>query len=209
MQESTAATEVIRRRYDRIAPFFDLLEGLMERMAFREWRAQQWSRVQAGEILEVGVGTGKNFPFYPRGARITAVDFSHAMLQRAEVRARAQGLQVDLRCMDVQQLEFTDGAFDVVTGSFVFCSVPDPEKGLSEIRRVLKPGGQLVLLEHVLSGHPALARLMNAVNPLVVRLVGANINRRTVETVAASGFDIDRVRDLSGIVKLIEARRPG
>lgn len=208
MTERVETTEIIRRRYDRIAPFFDLFEGLMERMAFRTWRALQWSRVQGGTILEVGVGTGKNLPFYPAHSNITAVDFSQAMLERARIKARARNLTVDLRWMDVEQLDFPDARFDAVVGSFVFCSVPDPEKGLAEIHRVLKPGGQLVLLEHVLSERPWLARLMQMLNPLVVRLVGANINRRTVQNVAASGFAIERIGDLSGIVKLIEARRP-
>lgn len=192
-----------------MAPFFDLIEGMMERVAFRRWRALQWSRVGGAEILEIGVGTGKNFPFYPKSSRITAIDFSRAMLQRAEAKAKQQRLDVDLRWMDVQRTEFPDASFEGAVGTFVFCSVPDPLSGLTEIWRVLKPGGKLVLLEHVLSDRPGLAWLMNALNPLVVRLVGANINRRTVETVAAAGFSDLTVQHLSGIVKLIEARRPG
>lgn len=208
MKAPLDSTEFVRRRYDRLAPFFDVMEGMMERMAFRHWRSLQWSRVEGGDILEVGVGTGKSFPFYAGDARITAIDFSRAMLQRAAAKANEQGVTVDLRWMDVQQLDFPGARFDSVVGSFVFCSVPNPHQGFSEIYRVLKPGGKLVLLEHVLSEQAGLARLMNILNPLVVRLVGANINRRTVDAVAAAGFAIDRVEHLSGIVKLIEARRP-
>lgn len=208
MTEPFDSTEVIRGRYDRIAPFFDLMEGIMELMAFRRWRTLQWRRVEGHDILEVGVGTGKSFPFYPSGCRITAVDFSRAMLQRAAAKAEQQRVTVELRCMDVQRLDFPDAHFDTVVGSFVFCSVPDPRRGLREIHRVLKPGGRLVLLEHVLSERPWLAKLMRAVNPLVVRLAGANINRETVANVAAAGFTIERVDHLSGIVKLIEAQRP-
>jgi ubiquinone/menaquinone biosynthesis C-methylase UbiE len=180
----------------------------MEVLSFREWRALQWSRVPGPNILEVGVGTGKNFPHYPRGQSITAIDFSPAMLRRAQEKAKASGLAVDLRVMDVQRLEFGSGSFDAVVGSFVFCSVPNPEAGLAEIARVLKPGGRLVLLEHVLSDRPVAAWLMKRVSPLVVRLLGANLDRRTVESVATAGFRIEQVTDLSGrIIKLIEAVR--
>lgn len=208
MNNGSNSTEAARRRYDRIAPFFDVIEGVMEGMAFQHWRALLWSRLASGDILEVGVGTGKNFPFYPGTCRMTAIDFSRAMLLRAEAKAKELGVTVDLRCMDVQWMDFPDASFDGVIGSFVFCSVPEPLRGLAEIRRVLKPGGKLVLLEHVLSERPLLAWLMNVLNPVVVRLSGANINRNTVDAVTAAGFVIDQVDHLSGIVKLVEAQRP-
>jgi ubiquinone/menaquinone biosynthesis C-methylase UbiE len=200
-------TEIIKHRYDRIAPFFDALEGAMEKMLFGAWRQRLWSRVEPGKILEVGVGTGKNFPYYPVGAQVAAIDFSAAMLARAR---RKIGLQqnVDLRLMDVQQLDFPDASFDTVIATFVFCSVPSPLQGLQEARRVLKPGGRLLLLEHVLSGKRWLAALMNAVNPLAVALVGANINRDTVQNVRLGGFSEVVVDPASGdVIKLIAARK--
>ena len=167
-----------------------------------------WSKVEGKSILEVGVGTGKNFLFYPGDAGITAIDFSEKMLSRARAKAEKQGLKIRLRQMDVQNLEFEDDSFDTVVASFVFCSVPDPVKGLKEVRRVCRPGGKVVLLEHVLSANRILAWIMNAVNPMVVRVMGPNINRRTVENVANSGLKVERVTDLAaGIFKLIEARK--
>ena len=110
--------------------------------------------------------------------------------------------------MDVQSLCFADNSFDTVIASFVFCSVPLPLKGLKELYRVCKPGGQVLLLEHVLSSKSALAKIMNFINPAIVKLAGANINRNTVKNVKACGFASVRVDERSGdIIKLIEARK--
>ncbi len=208
MSTQDKATEIAKRRYNRIAPLYDLMEGLIERSRYSKWRDLLWSKVEGTHILEVGVGTGKNFPYYPADAEITAIDFSEKMLKRAKDRASKQKVKVRLQQMDVQNLEFEDNTFDTVVASFVFCSVPDPVRGLREVKRVCKPGGRVVLLEHVLSANRILGWLMNLANPLVVRMNGANINRRTVENVAKSGLVVEQVSDLgSGIVKLIEARK--
>ncbi len=202
----TANGEDIRRRYDRLAPWFDSLEGFLEGLLFRRLRKQLWEQVQGEHILEVGVGTGKNFSFYPDDARITAIDFSQKMLAQAERKRERKQITVDLSQMDVQSLCYADNSFDTVVASFVFCSVPKPRKGLKELYRVLKPGGQLLLLEHVLSSNKVMAAMMNALNPLVVRLVGANINRETVKNVQACPFkNIYVDPGSSDMIKLIRA----
>ena len=207
MASENKTTRTVRRRYDRIAPVYDAMEGLVERSRYGQWRRLLWSKVEGDKILEIGVGTGKNFPYYPAGVEMTAIDFSEKMLQRAGAKARREGVKVSLRQMDVQNLEFADGTFDTVVGSFVFCSVPDPLRGLKEVERVTRPGGKMVLLEHVLSSNRIVAWLMNLVNPLV-RTMGPNINRRTVDNVASSGLIVEHVTGLSmGIFKLIEARK--
>jgi ubiquinone/menaquinone biosynthesis C-methylase UbiE len=201
-------SSTIRKRYDRLAPYFDGLEAMMEGLFFKPWRKKLWAKAQGPDILEVGVGTGKNFAFYPDAARITAIDFSAAMLKQAQAHKHRKSINVDLEQMDVQALYYADNSFDTVIASFVFCSVPQPLKGLKELYRVCKPGGQVIFLEHVLSAKPLLAWLMNLVNPLVVWLVGANINRNTVKNVQSCPFQWVHVEPTSGdIIKLIVAKK--
>ena len=202
------ATEITKRRFNRNAPFYDLMEGLMMGPRGSQWRQLLWSRVEGAHILELGVGTGKNFAYYPAGADIIAIDFSGRMLNRARDKASREKVKVHLGQMDVENLEFEDGTFDTVVASFVFCSVPNPLRGLVEVERVSKAGGKVVLLEHVLSANRIAGWLMKLVNPLVVRMSGANINRRTMENVVKSGLVVEQVTDLGfGIIKLIEARK--
>ena len=200
-------TALARARYDRLAPIYDLMEAPIERFSFHRWRQRLWSQVRGQRILEVGVGTGKNMPFYPPGAQVTAVDLSEKMLALAQERARRLDLEVGLLPVDVQHLDFPDDSFDVAVATFVFCSVPDPVLGLKELARVVKPGGQIILLEHVRARHPILGRIMDWLNPLVVRIMGANINRRTVENVRKASLPLREVEDLlsGGIVKLAVA----
>jgi len=203
---ATAASDNVRRRYNRSARFYDREQAMMERVSGR-WRRELWSRVPGGDLLEVGVGTGVNMPLYPPGARVVGIDIAENMIARARARAAKSGLVTDLTQMDVEHLEFADDRFDCVVATFVFCSVPDPVAGLEEVRRVLKPGGRLLLLEHVRSDNRILGRLMDFLNPAVVRLAGANVNRRTVHNVYAAGFDEVAVSTrMRGIVKLIEAQ---
>jgi SAM-dependent methyltransferase len=154
------------------------------------------------------VGTGANLKHHPPQAQVTGIDLSPGMLSRARARAARLGKDTPLVEMDAQALSFPDGTFDTVAAIYVFCSVPEPVLGLREARRVLRPGGRLVLLEHVrLPG--LLGRVMDWLNPLAAVLMGSNINRNTVANVRKAGFEVENVYDyLWGLVKLIVAR-PG
>jgi ubiquinone/menaquinone biosynthesis C-methylase UbiE len=201
-------TERTRRAYDRSALWYDIEEWLPEKLAFRNWRKRLWGLVPGGEVLEVGVGTGRNFPYHAEKMQVTAIDLSPKMLRRAEARAKRDGVPVSLRTMDAQALDFPDSQFDAAVATFVFCSVPDPVLGLSEVRRVLKPGGRVYLLEHVLSHKPVLGWLMRHTNNFWRALSGANIARETVANVEAAGFDIVSVENLRlDVVKLIVAEK--
>jgi ubiquinone/menaquinone biosynthesis C-methylase UbiE len=206
MMLGSSDSKLTRKRYDRLARFYDFLEAPIERSRFAVWRTKLRDQITGERALEVGVGTGKNLPYYPRNMKFTAVDLSPRMLEMARKKALDLGLEVDLMEMDVQDLAFPDRSFDTVFATFVFCSVPDPVLGLQEMRRVCKAGGRLLLLEHMRPGNRALGFLFDRLNPMVVRMMGANINRRTVENIQKAGWKIRAEERLSSdIVRWIEA----
>lgn len=201
-------TTLTRDRYQRISKIYDLMEILPERR-YISWRERLWSQVKGPEVLEVGVGTGKNLAFYPDGVRVTGVDLTSGMLERARERAVLLNLDVTMLLGDAQNLDFPDSSFDTVVATFVYCSVSDPVLGLRELGRVVKPDGQILLMVHVRSDKLGIGELMDILNPALVRVTGANINRRTVENIRRAGLDVERVEDLGigDIFKLIIARR--
>lgn len=203
-----SATAITQARYQRISSMYDRMEGMMEKR-FRPWREKTWQFAYGPRALEVGVGTGKNIEFWPRNIRVTAVDLTPGMLEIACQRARQSGRQDDdLFLADIQHLELPSRIFNTVVATFVFCSVPDPIQGLREIGRVVRPDGQVLLLEHVRIDRPVIGPLMDMLAPLIARFNGASINRRTVENVRAAGLKVDQVLDLDkmGMFKLIIAR---
>lgn len=156
-------------------------------------------------MLEVGVGTGANLPLYPAGSRVVAVDASAEML--AIARRRQTRAVVQLTQADVHHLAFSEATFDEVVGSFLLCNVADPPTVLQEVRRVLRPGGRLLLLEHVRGAHPWVARLTDLLDrPWHAWNRSCHLNRETEAAVTSAGFTITRSeRYALGVVQLIEA----
>ncbi|AMQ19621.1 class I SAM-dependent methyltransferase [Thermococcus peptonophilus] len=197
-------------KYDRFSRSYDLFEAPVERGAFSRYRKRAL-RLAEGKVLEVGVGTGKNFSYYPRNVEVIGVDFSKGTLEKAERRRRELGLKnVRLLHTDVQNLEFEDSTFDTAVSTFVFCTVPDPVKGLREVYRVLKPGGKAIFLEHMKSGSKLLNVPLYMMEPFMMAMTGTSMLRKTPDNIEKSGFQIEKVENLFfDIVRLIIARKPG
>jgi ubiquinone/menaquinone biosynthesis C-methylase UbiE len=187
------------------ALLYDTLMAPLGWMGLTEARQRLVARVR-GHVLEVGTGTGLALPGYPEDvASITAIDIDAESLARA--RRRRPGVEIVQG--DVQQLPFRDQSFDCVISSLVFCSVKDPARGLSEIHRVLAPGGALHMLEHVRAPSPGLARLQDRLTPAWCWMSGGcRLNRNTFSLVQAAGFDVTRrVQLLDGLAEEISAVR--
>ena len=196
-------TQWLKSKYNRMARYYDLFDTF----AVKESMRRKAIGSARGEVLEVGAGTGKNLPLYPPDCKVTGVDLSSAMLDRAKERTQALDMPVQLQEGDVQNLDFADASFDTVVATFVFCTVPDPVKGLLEVRRVCKGEGMIILLEHVRSENSCVGFLMDLLNPVTSRLLGDNINRQTVDYVKAAGICIQEIQDCgAGLVKLIRGQ---
>jgi ubiquinone/menaquinone biosynthesis C-methylase UbiE len=201
----------IKNRYDRIAPIYDSLEWLMEKAKMREWRKNFWDKVKSrlpienGKILEAGVGTGKNIKYYPEDIEIYAIDFSENMIKESKIKLEKYYKKANLVKMDIQDLDFPDNYFDIIVTSCVFCSVPDPVKGLRELKRVLKKDGSIFMLEHVKSQNRPVGKLMDYFNWVSLYTWGANINRETVKNIKKADLKIVKVKNIFyDIVKEIE-----
>lgn len=194
-------TLLTRNRFNRTARYYDI----MERMIKTEKRKEILSHAK-GKVLEVGVGTGKNLEYYSSDCEVIGIDLSPGMLEKARVKAQRLRLDLSLQEMDAQELQFPDHYFDTVVATCVFCSIPDPIKGLKEIKRVCKPGGKVLLLEHVRSENPVIGKIMDILDPITVRLVGSHINRRTIENIEKAGLRITHLEDhYYRILKSIQA----
>ena len=186
-----------REKYNRIARVYDAHSKFAEKLWLANWREQFFSPL-TGNILEIGIGTGKSIECYDKKAKVMGIDFSEKMLEKAHSKLAESGKKnITLQQMDVENLNFKDNAFDHVVTSCVFCSVPNPIKGLKEIRRVLKPTGKLVMIEHVLSKNQVIALMEQACNPITRFLMGANINRNTKQNIINSGMKIIKEENLA------------
>lgn len=190
--------EVIKKRYNRISGIYDV----MDKMIKEEWRFNFLSDV-SGKVLEVGIGTGANLYYYPNKIQsLTGIDFSKGMLKHAKEKVSKGNFTfpIELIEADIQALPFLDNTFDTVVSTCVFCSVPDPFIGFRELRRVCKPTGRILMLEHMRSENQLVGAIMDMLNPLTVRLWGANINRETTKTIESLGLKIETNAPLMGSI---------
>lgn len=187
---------------------YDAVMGLAERGAVGKLRSGMVSRAR-GNVLEIGAGTGLDFPWYERHAKVIASDPDLGMLRRARARARAARAEVVLVAADAEMLPFRQGSFDDAVVGLAMCTIPHPELALAELRRALRPGGALRLLEHVRVDTPVVGRLQDWLTPVWRRIAGGcRLNRRTAAAVAAAGFRVESVEShLGGYLQVISARR--
>lgn len=182
-------------KYNRIASIYELIDLPLELPYFRKWRKEALFSL-SGKVLEVGIGTGRNLKHYPLSCLVTGIDNSKGMLEKAREKAKDMK-NVTLLLMDAEHLDFPNNSFDYVVTTFVLCTIPDPLKALKEMKRVLKPSGELIALEHMHSSVPFIARLEDLINPFMFFLLGDHMTRHTVKDIEDAGFTVMEVENLA------------
>lgn len=209
--ESTAVDETarVRRLMDKTAPRYDRQMGFWERALFGGALGRKWVCSQAkGDVLEIAIGTGRNLPYYPNDIRLTGIELSEEMLQIARGRAQELGREADLLLGDAQSLEYPDERFDTVVSTFTLCTIPNDRKAVAEARRVLRPGGRFLILEHVRSPALPVRAVQRVLDPLTVRFGGDHLAREPLEHVRAEGLEVEHLERLKwGIVERLAARK--
>jgi ubiquinone/menaquinone biosynthesis C-methylase UbiE len=191
--------------YDRFAPHYDRLCGPMERRFLSRLRALTLAALpEDSRVLEVGAGTGLNFPHYPRGARGVASELSREMLKHAK--DKPHPIDLHLVQNNAEDLPFSDASFDAAFATLVFCSVESPERAFAELRRVVRPEGTIVLLEHV-RPKGVLGWLFDGLSVVTVALFDDHFNRRTADIAQRAGLELVKVdRRMLGIINIIICR---
>lgn len=195
---------VTQAKWDKAAPNFDVMAGKGAEDRWRPFKHELFSKME-GNILFLALGTGLDIPTFPPGKHITALDISPKMLEVAAPRIAAYDGEIEARVMDVHDLDYADDSFDQVFTSCTFCSVPNPVEGLKQLRRVLKPGGDLYMFEHTGSRYYPFKLMMDFMT-LITSRIGPDMNRTTVANVEAAGFKLREVNNLFlDVVKTIHA----
>jgi len=201
-------TESVRRHYDRSAGSYDQIISWAEKALFGDGREWVCSRAR-GEVLEVAVGTGRNLRFYPEDVRLTGIELSPKMLDIARRRARELGREAGLRVGDAQNLPFPDASFDTVVATLALCTIPDDRRAVAEAARVLRPGGRLLLLEHVRSPVLPVRLAQRVLEPLTLLLDHDHLLREPLRHVENAGLIVERLeRSKLGVVERLAARKP-
>lgn len=204
-----STNEVKRRYYAREAQNYDKEMDFWERWLLgSEHRSWACSRA-VGDTLEVAIGTGLNLPHYPPGVRLTGIDLTPEMLANAEIRAGSIGRGIDLQEGDAQNLPFNESSFDTVVCTYALCSVPDEARAIAEMKRVLRPRGRLILVDHVRSTVKPLYWLQWIYEFVPSRTKGEYMTRRPALHVIAAGFEIEaRDRLRAGVIERLVALKP-
>lgn len=208
MTRESDETARILRVWEKAARTYDRQIAFFEKIQFGGGR--EWLSARArGRILEVAIGTGLDLPHYSADAVLTGIDLSPAMLAVARRRAADLGREVDLRVGDARRLPFDDDSFDTVVCALSLCGIPDPAAAIGEMRRVLVPGGRLLLLDHVGSTWPPIYAAQWLLERITIRAGGEHFTRRQLPLVEAAGFNVVEVERLkAGTVERVHAVKP-
>jgi ubiquinone/menaquinone biosynthesis C-methylase UbiE len=208
-QELARRNDKVRHSWAKQAPRYDKQIGFFERRLFgRSHRAWACSRA-SGNTLEVAVRTALNLSHYPEDVRLTGLDLSPEMLAVARVRAAEVGRDIDLHEGDAHELPFEEGWFDTVACTYSLCNIPDPQFAVDEMKRVLKPGGRLILVDHIRAAVKPLLWFQKVIEFFTVRLEGEHATRRPAEQVEAAGFEIlarERLAPAGVVERLVAAK---
>jgi ubiquinone/menaquinone biosynthesis C-methylase UbiE len=196
-------------RYERIAAFYDWLDLPFEYGWYRRIRPLLFQDL-SGRLLDAGVGTGRNFPFYPPGSRVVGIDISPAMLRRAKRRLNSSAAaSIELKTMDVTALDFTNRSFDAAVATFLLSVLPDENQvaALRELSRVVKAGGTIRLLNYVRPRSALLGAAARLCEPFAAWAFAASFDRRTEESITAVGLELlDSRYVVYDLIKLIAVR---
>ncbi|HVF53537.1 MAG TPA: methyltransferase domain-containing protein [Actinomycetota bacterium] len=206
--ELEKANQKVSRSWAKWAPVYDKSIGFLERHVFGpEHRAWACSKA-TGKTLEVAIGTGLNLGHYPRDVILTGIDLTPEMLAIARERASTLGVDAELKEGDAHALQFPDESFDTVIGTYTLCNIPDPRRAVAEMKRVLRPLGKLILVDHIRSTVKPIYWFQKGLEAITSRLEGEHMTRRSIEHVKAEGFEIiERERLRAGIIERLVATK--
>ena len=177
------------RKFDKQARIY---EGRKPGPAEKEWR-EQLLKSARGNVLEVGVGTGANFAYYPKDVHVTAVDFSGEMLSRAKESAVRNAISAEFMRQDIESLSFPENTFDTIVSTLTLCGYEDPLHVLRQFKSWCKPDGRILLMEHGISSSRVIGLLQHWIDPVHVRMIGCHLNRDIKQLITQAGLEIERM----------------
>ena len=188
---ATISNRPLEAKYNFISKFYDILDFPFEVFRYKKIRQISWKRC-TGKILDAGIGTGRNIPFYPKNSEVYGIDISRGMIAQAIKRAKKFNKKVKISKMDMTHTNFPNNYFDTVVATFLFCVIPDilQPKALKEIKRVCKTDGKIILLEYEYSKKPVRKFIMKILAPYVEMLYGARFDRKTLDYIKNENFEI-------------------
>ncbi|GGE23526.1 methyltransferase type 11 [Marinithermofilum abyssi] len=191
------------KKFDRQAPIY---EKMRRKKRLSQWRSRLIGAAR-GKVLELAIGAGTNFPFYPSGVEVTAVDFSPEMIKRAKTAAQEYSLDVEFLRADVEELSFPPDSFDTVISTCSLCGYDDPVSVLNHMNRWCKKDGRILLMEHGISSNAALAAMQKMLDPVAYKVVGCHQKRDMMKMIEESGVIVDKAEHyMAGVVHLVWAQ---